>query len=58
MRARNGVTTVVRGAGGAGVSATLRRTATFRTLFRLIPRWRAIWLVRQCSAYVRRKISA
>ena len=26
MRGRNGVTTVVRGAGGAGVRATLRRT--------------------------------
>ena len=50
MRARNGVTTVVRGAGGAGARATLRRSATFRTLSRWIPRWRAIWLYPQRSA--------
>ena len=37
-------TTVVRGAGGAGVRATLRRRATLRALSRWLPRWRAIWL--------------
>jgi len=50
IRAWNGVSTVVRGAGGAGVRATLRRRATLRTLSRWIPRWRAIWLDPQRSA--------
>jgi hypothetical protein len=50
MRAWNGVSTVVRGAGGAGVRATLRRSTTFRTLSRWMPRWRAIFVAGQCSA--------